>query len=191
MGKGTVKMTMTPDEFLGWEILQDDRYEFVGGELFCHSGARKSHNLVAGNIFGALHTFLKGSPCKAFISEMKLQVTAADAFFYPDVMVSCDERDARADLQLEHPCLIVEVLSDSTAAYDLGRKFEYYRLIPELREYVVIEPGRQRIYRYLKNREGDWLLRDLLPGEPLSLSSVGCAIGQDDIFEGVPVPEAV
>ncbi len=191
MGKGSVKMTMTPDEFLEWEILQDDRYEFVGGELFCHSGARKSHNLVAGNIFGALHTFLKGTLFKAFISEMKLQVNAADAFFYPDVMVSCDERDARADLQLEHPCLIVEVLADATAAYDLGQKFEFYRLIPELREYVVVEPKRQRVYRYRKQGDGDWLFHDLLPGESLSLSSVGCAISREDIFEGVLTHEEV
>ncbi len=188
MGQAAEKLAMTPEEFLEWETLQDERYEFVDGEVFCHAGARKSHNLVAGNIFGALHTFLKGSPCTAFISDMKLRVDAADAFFYPDVMVTCDERDARADLQLEHPTLIVEVLSDSTAAYDLGRKFEYYRLIPELQEYLLIEPERQRIYHYRKSSGEEWLLRDLLPGEPLPLSSIGCVLSQNDIFEGVAIP---
>lgn len=189
MGQAAEIVSMTPEEFLEWEALQEARYEFVDGELFCHAGARKSHNLVAGNIFGELHTFLKSSRCKAFIADMKLRIEAANAFFYPDVMVSCDERDTKADLALEHPALIVEVLSDSTTAYDLGLKFEYYRLIPELEEYVVIEPVRQHIYLYRKNGGGEWLFRDILPGEPLTLSSVGCSLPWEEIFEGVAVPE--
>lgn len=189
MGPAAEKMTMTSEQFIEWEALQVERHEFVAGEVFCHAGARKSHNLVAGNIFGELHTFLKGSPCKAFIADMKLRIEAANAFFYPDVMVSCDERDNKAELALEHPSLIVEVLSNSTAAYDLGLKFEFYRLIPELREYVVIEPDRQRIYHYRRNGAGEWLLRDVQPNKPLTLSSVECAISREDIFDGATVPD--
>jgi Uma2 family endonuclease len=189
MGQAAEIVKMSPEEFLEWETLQEERYEFVDGEVYCHAGARKSHNLVAGDIFGELRTFLKGSPCKAFIADMKLRIESANAFFYPDVMVSCDERDTKADMALEHPTLIIEVLSDSTAAYDLGKKFEYYRLIPELLEYVVVEPDRKHIYLYRRNGGGEWLFRDIRSGEPLTLSSIGCSIAWNDIFEGVAVPE--
>lgn len=189
MGQVAEKLRFTREEYLEWEARQPERHEYVNGEVFSLAGARRGHAVIAGNVFAELHTQLKGKPCRPFMADMKLQIDAADAFFYPDVMVTCDERDARADLQLEHPRLIIEVFSDSTAAYDLSLKFEYYRLIPELREYVVIEPDHQRIYPYRKNETGEWLLRDLLVDEPLTLSSVGCVITREDIFDGGTVLE--
>jgi Uma2 family endonuclease len=189
MGQAAESLRFTREEYLEWEARQTERHEYVNGEIFALAGARRGHAIIALNIASELRNQLRGKPCRPFMADMKLQIDAADAFFYPDVLVTCDERDARADLQIEHPRLIIEVLSDSTAAYDLGLKFEYYRLVPELREYVVIEPDRQRIYAYRKNEAGEWLLRDLLPGEPLTLASVGCSITRDDIFEGVSVAE--
>ena len=189
MGQAAEKLRFTREEYLEWEARQPDKHEYVAGEVFSMVGVRRGHAVIALNIASELRNQLRGKPCRPYMADMKLQIDAADAFFYPDVMVSCDKRDARADLQLEHPCLIIEVLSNSTAAYDLGMKFEFYRLIPELREYVVIEPDRQRIYHYRRNGAGEWLLRDVHPNEPLTLSSVECAISREDIFEGAAVPE--
>ena len=188
MGQAAEKLHFTREEYLEWEARQTERHEYVNGEIFLLAGARRGHAIIAGNIFAELHSQLKGKSCRPYMADMKLQIDAADAFFYPDVMVTCDDRDARADTCLEHPSLIVEVLSDSSAAYDLGLKFEYYRLIPELEEYVVVEPDRQHIYLYRRNGEGEWRFRDILPGEPLTLSSVGCSLAWGEIFEGVAVP---
>jgi Uma2 family endonuclease len=116
---------------------------------------------------------------------MKLQIDAADAFYYPDIMVSCDERDRQADLYLEHPSLIVEVLSESTASYDMGLKFEYYRLIPELKEYVLVDPERLKIWLYRKNQANEWVLHDFPNNEDVVFESITCRLRQSDIFEGV------
>jgi Uma2 family endonuclease len=116
---------------------------------------------------------------------MKLMVAAVDAYFYPDIMVSCDQRDAVADLNLEHPVLIVEVLSESTASYDMGLKFEFYRHIPELSEYVLVDPDRKKIWLYRKNRAAEWVLHDFPEEVEVVFESVGCRLLQSDIFEGV------
>ncbi len=124
---------------------------------------------------------LKGKPCRPHAAEMKLMVSAVDAFFYPDVMVSCDERDAKADLFLEHPTLIIEVLSDSTASDDMGLKFEFYRCIDELKEYVLVDPERLKIWLYRKNKACEWVLHEYPNRVDVLFESVGCRLTQEDI----------
>jgi Uma2 family endonuclease len=115
---------------------------------------------------------------------MKLLINVLDAYFYPDIMVSCDERDAKADLYLEHPCLIIEILSDSTSSYDMGLKFEFYRNIPELREYALVDPERLKIWLYRKNQADEWVLHDFPGSNDVVFESVDCRLTQGDIFEG-------
>jgi Uma2 family endonuclease len=173
------------EEYLAWEANQQDKHEYLGGEVFCMVGVRQIHSIVALNIASELKQQLKGKPCRPHISDMKLQIDAADAFYYPDIMVSCDERDRQADLYLEHPSLIVEVLSESTASYDMGLKFEYYRLIPELKEYVLVDPERLKIWLYRKNQANEWVLHDFPNNEDVVFESITCRLRQSDIFEGV------
>lgn len=111
--------------YLAWEETQPERHEYVGGEVFAMTGARDGHNTIALNIASWLRSALRGTPCRAFIADMKLRVEAANAFFYPDVLMTCDERDKQpeAELAKQHPSLVVEVLSESTAAYDRGLRF--------------------------------------------------------------------
>ena len=123
-------------DFLVWENAQADRNEFYRGEVFAMVGARRVHGLIAGNLFAALKTHLKGSACRAFVSDMKIQV-ANDALFYPDVFVTCDPQDLRTELVFRQPKLIVEVLSPSTEAFDRGLKFAAYRQIDALQEYAL------------------------------------------------------
>ena len=191
MVQAAEKLHFSREEYLAWEALQPDRNEYVAGEVFALNsvvamvGVRKKHAFIAGNIFAALHSHLKGTSCSPFISDMKLQIDAVDGFFYPDVMVSCDERDTQADLYLEHPVLIVEVLSDSTASYDMGLKFEFYRNIKELQEYVLVDPERLKIWLHRKNQAGEWVLHDFPNKADVLFESVGCRLLQSDIFEGV------
>jgi Uma2 family endonuclease len=114
---------MAAPEHLDWEARQPERWEYIGGEVYATTGARRVHNVVAGNLFAALRQALRGTLCMPYVADMRLQVAASNVYFYPDVMVSCDDRDARADLTLEHPRLVAEVLSESKAGYDRGTKF--------------------------------------------------------------------
>jgi len=111
------------DAYMAWEEDQPERHEYLGGEAFAMSGGTDAHYTILGNAYAELRAALAGKPCRAFLSGMKLRVDRADAVFYPDVFVTCDPRDRQpeASLAKQHPALIVEVLSDSTAAFDRGR----------------------------------------------------------------------
>jgi Uma2 family endonuclease len=187
MGQTAEKLHFTRDEYMEWEALQSGKHEYVAGEVFDMVGVRQVHSIITGNIFAELHSQLKGRPCRPHAAEMKLVVEAVDACFYPDIMVSCDERDAKADLYLEHPTLIIKVLSDSTSSYDMGMKFEFYRCIQELTEYVLVDPERLKIWLYRKNTAGEWVLHEYPDKADVLFESVGCRLSQGDIFEGVEI----
>jgi Uma2 family endonuclease len=104
------------DAYLVWEDLQAEKHEYMAGEVFAMVGARREHVVVSGNLFAAFKQRLRGGPCQAYVADLKLRVEAVDAFFYPDVMVSCDPRDHAPSAFIAHPRLIVDVLSESTAA---------------------------------------------------------------------------
>lgn len=179
----------TLEAFLDWEALQADKHEYWKGEVFAMTGARQAHVLVAGNCFAALKAHLRGTPCRAYISDMQLAVEQADAVFYPDVFVSCHPDDLSAERVLRHPRLIIEVLSESTAAYDRGEKFAAYRSIPDLQEYVLIDPDSRRIDLFRRTEDDNWLLaiRDAERG--LVLKSVDFIAGPDVVFESLPQAE--
>lgn len=173
--------------YLDWEALQPDRSEYIDGEVFAMVGVRRVHATVAGNVFAALREHLRGTPCLAFTADMKLRVEPADAFFYPDVMVTCNLQDRRADLFIEHPLLIVEVLSDSTAAYDRGAKFASYRQVPELQEYVLIDIAARRVEVFRRQPGNEWLLHDYA-GEPdCHFESVKLTLSLAAVLEDVDV----
>ena len=120
MGQAVLQSEMSGDAFLAWEALQAERHDFVAGEVFAMAGAEDRHVTVSLNVAIALRQHLAGTPCRTFIADMKVQ--AQDAFFYPDVLVSCSEADRASALVKREPKLIVEVLSPSTAACDRGRE---------------------------------------------------------------------
>lgn len=115
---------------------------------------------VAGNVFAALREHLRGMPCRPLIANMKLNVQVMDDLYYPDVMVTCDESEKVAELYIESPKLIIEVLSDSTAAYDRGAKFAAYRKIESLDKYVLVDIDRKGEESFHRQADGYWLLRD-------------------------------
>ncbi|WP_251972485.1 Uma2 family endonuclease [Sphaerotilus microaerophilus] len=178
------------DSYLAWEAEQDAKHEYQRGEIVAMGGARQSHVLVSLRLASLFLRPLDGSPCRTYMSDMKLLIEAADAYFYPDVMVSCSAADRQAELALTAPCLIAEVLSASTAGRDRGAKFVAYRLIPSLRDYLVIDPERRRIELYSRANEG-WLLRETGPGEPgLPLDSIGLTLAAEEVFADLPALSA-
>ncbi len=190
MGLPLGKTRFDADAYLAWEAQQPDKSEYVAGEVFAMVGVRRVHATVAGNTFAALREHLRGSPCLPFIADMKLRVASVDAFFYPDVMVTCDQRDRRADLFVEHPQLIVEVLSASTAAYDRGDKFASYRQIAELQEYVLIDIEARRVEVFRRQAGNEWLLHDYAREPACHFESVKLTLNLQTVFEDVDTDEA-
>ena len=177
-------------DYFAWEPEQPVKHEYVAGEVFAQAGARQNHVVVAGNCFAALRQRLRGTPCRAYISDMQLEVAQADAVFYPDVMVSCHPEDLAAERVLHHPRVIVEVLSDSTVAYDRGGKFAAYRMLESLQEYVLIDPERRSLEIFRRLPSNDWLLATGDSARALVLAALDMEIGFDEVFEDVAVPEA-
>ncbi len=186
MGQAAARLEMTAADFLAWDAKQTLRHEFVRGEVFAMAGAGEAHVTAALNCAMALRQHLRGSPCRTFITDMKLRVEAADAFFYPDVMVTCSAADA-ADPQIKRePVLLVEVLSPATAAYDRGDKFAAYRRLASLREYLLVDPDSRRCDLYRKGDDGLWVLHPFEPGQDLQLASVGLDLGATVLWDEVP-----
>ena len=185
---------LTFEAYMAWEAEQAERHEFIRGEVFAMTGARATHNTIALNIALALREALRGTPCRVFIADMKLQVAPADASFYPDVFVSCDPRDRSPDAELvqRHPKFVVEVLSDSTAAFDRGRKFEAYRSLDTLDAYLLVEQHRRHADLFLRNAEGLWVLNPVREGDKVSLTPIDAVLAMADIYEAVVFdPQAV
>lgn len=183
MGLPQEKMPFSAQEYLAWEAEQIEKHEYVAGEVFAMVGARQGHVIVALNLGSTLREHLRGTPCRPLIADMKLNVQALDAFYYPDVMVTCDEADKAADFYIEHPKLIIEVLSDSTAAYDRGAKFAAYRRIIGLEEYVLVDIERRSVESFHRQADGRWLLRDFSGEENCMFESVGLTMSMARVFE--------
>lgn len=185
MGLPLTKQTFDTAAYLAWEAEQPDKSEYVAGEVYAMVGVRRAHATVAGNIFSSLRDHLRGSPCLSFIADMKLHIASADAFFYPDIMATCDERDRRADLYIEHPKLVIEILSASTAAYDRGAKFTAYRQLAELEEYALVDIDTRRVEVFRRRSGNEWLFHDYA-GEPACrFESVGLTMEMERVFEDV------
>jgi Uma2 family endonuclease len=182
MGQAARKPVLSAEEFITWEGGQAERHEFVNGEVFAMAGAEDRHVTVALNVAIALRAHLRGTPCRTFMSDMKLQVAAANSFFYPDVMVTCDAADAASPLIKTQPLLLVEVLSPSTAAYDRGEKFVHYRHIASLQEYVLIDIDTRRTDVFRRQADGMWVLHPFATPDPVRLMSVNLEIKADALF---------
>lgn len=175
----------TAEDYLAWEEMQEEKHEYMHAEVFAMGGARREHVIVSLNIAATLKQHLRGTPCQVYISDMELRVEQVDAFFYPDVMVSCDKQDQYAEQFLTAPSLVIEVLSDSTEAYDRGTKFAAYRQLPSIKEYVLVDIKARRIECFRRVAEGDWLLHICAASAVCNLPSVDVSITLADIFEGL------
>ena len=176
---------MSPQEYLEWEKTQELRYEYIDGEVFAMTGRTKPHSRIAYNFGAELDNFLAEKGCEFYISEVKVQVSEAGPYHYPDVVVTCDERDKGRNDMIRHPCLIVEVLSPSTAAFDRGKKFTRYRQSNTLQEYVLIESDEIAVECFRKNDEGLWVLYSYQKGDIITLESVGITIPIEKLYRQV------
>ena len=185
MGHAAPMPVFSASDYLAWEATQSERHEFVDGEVFAMAGAEDRHVTVSGNLYIALRQHLSASPCRTYMSDMRLHVAAADSYFYPDVMVTCSAQDQASPLVKTEPKLIVEVLSPSTAAYDRGIKFAQYRRLQSLEEYVLIDLDTRGTDCYRKGADGLWVLHPFGKGEAVELASVALELSAEQLFAEV------
>jgi Uma2 family endonuclease len=185
-GQAVQKTVFTATDYMAWEAAQIDRHEYLDGEVFAMAGAEDRHVTVALNMAFALRQHLSGSPCRTYMSDMRLHVATANSYFYPDVLVTCSPLDQASPLVKTEPKLIVEVLSPSTVAYDRGVKFGHYRSLPSLEEYVLIDLDTRATDCYRKGADGLWVLHPFAKGDTLGLASVALEISAAQLFAEVP-----
>ncbi|GET35350.1 Uma2 family endonuclease [Microseira wollei] len=176
---------MTVDEYLEWEARQEIRHEYVNGEIFAMTGGSIPHNDIALNLYTALRPHLRPRGCRVNVSDVKLQLSSSKAYFYPDVIVSCDPQDLNSRKFIQHPKLIVEVLSPGTEAKERGEKFTYYRTIPTLQEYVLIESEKIAVERYCRGEGKMWLYYPYTAGDIITLDSIEFELTIELLYEGV------
>lgn len=183
------KKKYTLEEYLELDKNSEERYEYFDGEVFAMAGGSPNHARAGGNVYALLQQRLRGSKCEAFNSEMKIKVPAALPYRYPDVSVVCGKpifEDVNGQAMLVNPVLIVEVLSPSTAVYDLNEKFTAYQSIESFREYLIISQDRPHVIQYILQSKGRWLRIDIegLDAE-VALESVNVTLPLREIYERV------
>lgn len=185
MGHAARTPVMTPDEFLAWELDQTERHEFVGGEVFAMAGGDDRHARVTLNVAGAVNLHLRGSGCRAYSTDMRLNVAALGSYFYPDVMVTCSAADHAQRQAKREPVLVVEVLSPSTRHYDRGEKSFHYRQLPTMREIVLIDVVSRTAEVYRRQDASHWTLAQSAQGESVTFESIGLRLTAEEMFADV------
>ncbi|MBC6480588.1 MAG: Uma2 family endonuclease [Hormoscilla sp. GM7CHS1pb] len=186
MKQGTARVVprLTPQEYLEWEVQQPLRYEYFNGEVFAMVGGTLPHADIALNLASLLREPLRGR-CKVRNSDAKVGITDEGPFTYPDLSISCDERDRTARQFIRYPCVIIEVLSPSTEAYDRGGKFALYRRLSTLQEYVLVSSETKTVEIFRRDAVGEWRFIPYSEGDTIELMSLGITLSLNAIYEDV------
>jgi Uma2 family endonuclease len=181
----------TAEQYLELERRADCKSEFINGQIYAMSGANRRHNQITFNLAGLLHSQLRGRPCEAYVTDMRVKISSTGMYAYPNVAALCGEalfEDTHLDT-LINPTLIIEVLSPSTEAYDRGGKFSHYRKIQSLMEYVLIAQDRYSVERFLR-QEDQWLFSESTDlSDVVHLQLIQCDLLLRDIYDKVTIPD--
>lgn len=186
------KPRLTPEEYLAIERQAEYKSEYYAGEMFAMSGASERHNLIVTNVLTELASQLKKRPCKVYPSDMRVKIPAMKLFTYPDVVVVCGEsqfEDEHKD-NLLNPTVLIEVLSESTEGYDRGKKFEYYRMLESLAEYMLIAQEKHHIEHFVRQPDNQWLLSETYNlQDTIHLPSINCHLALVEVYDKVDISE--
>ncbi|WP_309741433.1 Uma2 family endonuclease [Chamaesiphon sp. OTE_20_metabat_361] len=175
----------TPAEYLEWEEQQEFRHEYINGEVYAMTGGTVNHSEIAMNFGTILRNQLEDSGCRVLTSDARVSIQNSSDYVYPDLSVTCDPGDRGATKFISHPCIIIEVLSPSTEAYDRGNKFNLYRRAASLQEYILVSTTEIAIDIYRKNERGRWEINNYRAGEPLELASISLTFPIERVFKGI------
>ena len=182
---------ISEDEYLRREIEADYKSEYFNGEIFAMSGGSEAHALITLNVAATLRAALRGKTCRVYAADLRVRVTPTGLYTYPDVIAVCGERkfyEKQKDTLL-NPTVIFEVLSKSTQGYDRGQKFEHYRALDSLQEYITIAQDRVHVEHHARQNDNRWLLTEMNASDAvLRLPSLGCEILLTDVYEDIELP---
>ena len=182
------KLYLSPEDYLAIERRAEFKSQYFDGEMFAMSGASEAHNLIVVNTLGEIRQHLKKRPCKVYANDMRVKVSPTGLYTYPDVVVVCGQarfEDTHLDTLL-NPTLIIEVLSDSTEAYDRGRKFAQYRSLESLAEYVLIAQDRPQVECYQRQPDQHWVLTESHGLDSVvRLHAIDCELPLAEIYDKV------
>ena len=175
----------TPEEYFAWEEQQLERHEYMGGEVYAMSGGTIDRGTIALNFSSLLKIHLRGRGCKTLNSDCRVSIVGSSKYVYPDISVTCDDRDKTTAQYITYPCLIIEVLSPSTEAYDRGNKFRMYRQNPSLQEYVLVSTDAVEIELFRKSDGESWKIINYQAGDVVELKSVNLTVPIEQIYEDI------
>ena len=175
----------TDEEYLASERASDTRSEYLDGVIYAMGGATARHVQIVSNVVREIGNQVRDKPCLVYSTDLRVRVSLHGLYAYPDVVVVCGDPvfiDAELDT-LTNPVLIVEVLSKTTRNYDRGEKFERYRSIATLQEYVLIGQDKVHVESHARQSDGAWILRETNdPGDTIDLASVACRLPVAEIY---------
>jgi Uma2 family endonuclease len=183
---------LTPAEYFTWEEQQLEKHEYIDGEVYAMSGGSKNHSLISVRFITLFSNHLEGGSCETGNSDLRVNIVETTNYTYPDVSVTCDDRDKTTTQYITYPCLIVEVLSPSTEAYDRGGKFRMYRNNPVLQDYLLVSSTSIEMDLYHKNDAGEWLIINYKEGDTIELKSINLNFAIEQVYRGLdltPEPE--
>jgi Uma2 family endonuclease len=183
--------TLTPEEYFTWEEQQLEKHELIDGQVYAMGGGSKNHSLISVRLITLFSNHLETSSCEVGNSDLRINIVGTNNYTYPDVSVTCDDRDNSTTQYITYPCLIVEVLSPSTEAYDRGRKFRIYRHNPALQDYLLVSSTRLEIDLYHKKETGEWSIVNYQAGDTIELKSINLSFPIEQIYRNLDLtPES-
>lgn len=176
----------TPREYLALERTAEYKCEYFNGEIFAMAGASPEHNGVSRNLIARIDEQLRETPCQVFGGDMRVKIPTTGLYTYPDVTIVCGEPlyEIVEDIKtLLNPKVLFEILSGSTEAYDRGKKFEHYRQIPSLTEYVLVSQTEPLVEKYVRQADGQWVFTEIKGLEAVAqLETVPCRLPLRDVY---------
>ena len=178
---------ISPEEYLAMERASETRSQYIDGEIFDMAGASRNHNRISSNLVRAIGNRLLDSHCHVYSSDMKVKIDRTK-YTYPDIVISCEKEkfeDEEEDVLL-NPVIIMEILSDSTEAYDRGKKFAFYQRIPSLREYLLISQHSFRVEKYLRQDSRIWRYSAFQETDGIVvLNALECELPMSEIYRKI------
>jgi Uma2 family endonuclease len=176
---------LTPEEYFIWEEKQLEKHEYIDGELYAMSGGSVNHGRIAIKFITMFDTHLENSGCIIGNSDIKINIFKTNNYTYPDVSVTCDDRDKNTPNYFTYPCLIIEVLSASTEAYDRGGKFRIYRNNPVLKDYLLVSSTSIEMDLYHQKNNGEWVIINYKEGDIIALKSINFSFAIEQVYRGL------
>ena len=176
---------LTPEEYFIWEEKQLEKHEYIDGEVYAMSGGSVNHGRIAIKFITIFDTHLENSGCIIGNSDIKINILKTNNYTYPDVSVTCDNRDKNTPNYFTYPCLIVEVLSVSTEAYDRGGKFRMYRNNLILQDYLLVSSTSIEMDLYHQKNNGEWVIINYQAGDTVELKSINFSFAIEQVYRGL------